>query len=135
VAALDIFFQNSAVTRDVTVRVAVSFLSDQSEPENGRWFWAYHIRIENGGEQEVQLLARRWIITDGRGDRHAVEGEGVVGEQPLIPPGGSYDYVSGCPLDTPNGSMEGSYQMVRADGSTFDAVIPRFQLIGPAVTR
>jgi ApaG protein len=134
-AALDIFFQNSAVTRDVAVRVAVSFLSDQSEPENGRWFWAYHIRIENGGEQEVQLLARRWIITDGRGDRHAVEGEGVVGEQPLIAPGGSYDYVSGCPLDTPNGSMEGSYQMVRADGSTFDAVIPRFQLNGPAVTR
>jgi ApaG protein len=134
-ASLGIMFPHSAVTDGITVRVAVSFLSDQSEPEQGRWFWAYHIRIENAGEMEVQLLTRRWIITDGHGLRHAVEGEGVVGEQPLIAPGASYDYVSGCPLETPTGAMEGSYQMVRADGATFDVAIPRFTLIGPAVTR
>jgi ApaG protein len=132
-AVLDTLFPHSAVTGDVAVRVVVSFLPDQSQPEQARWFWAYHIRIENHGGQEVQLLTRRWIITDGRGDRHAVEGEGVVGEQPVIAPGASFDYVSGCPLDTPSGSMEGSYRMVRADGTTFDAAIPRFQLIGPAV--
>jgi ApaG protein len=134
-STLGLFFPYSAETNDVVVRVAVSFLADQSEPARGRWFWAYHIRIENAGEREVQLLTRRWLITDGRGARHRVAGEGVVGVQPLIEPGGSYDYVSGCPLDTPNGSMEGSYQMVDADGRTFDVAIPRFLLAGPAVTQ
>ena len=134
-ASLGLFFPHSAETRGVIVRVTVSFLSDQSAPAKGRWFWAYHIRIENAGAQEVQLLTRRWIITDGRGARHRVEGEGVVGEQPVILPGGSYDYVSGCPLDTASGAMEGSFQMVAADGRAFDARIPKFQLIGPAVAR
>jgi len=128
---LSVLFPYSIETRGVTVRVSVSFLPEQSEPANGRWFWAYHIRLENDGDQEVQLLTRRWIITDGRGARHSVEGEGVVGEQPVIAPGQSYDYVSGCPLDTPTGTMEGSYQMIGADGEIFDARIPRFQLIGP----
>ncbi len=132
-STLGLFFLHSAETKGVVVRVAVSFLADQSEPARGRWFWAYHIRIENAGAQEVQLLSRRWLITDGRGDRHFVEGEGVVGVQPLIEPGGSYDYVSGCPLDTPTGAMEGSYRMVDADGRTFDVAIPRFPLTGPAV--
>jgi ApaG protein len=130
-ATLSVLFPYSAETRGVTVRVSVSFLPEQSEPSSGRWFWAYHIRLENQGEQEVQLLTRRWVITDGRGARHSVEGEGVVGEQPVIAPGQSYDYVSGCPLDTPNGAMEGSYQMIGADGEIFDVRIPRFQLIGP----
>ncbi len=134
-STLGLFFPHSAETRGVTVRVAVSFLADQSEPARGRWFWAYHIRLENGGRQEVQLLTRRWIITDGRGARHRVEGDGVVGVQPVIAPGDSYDYVSGCPLDTPSGAMEGSYQMIGADRRTFDARIPRFPLIGPAVAR
>ncbi len=80
----------------------------------------------------MQLLTRRWIITDGRGERHRVEGEGVVGVQPVIEPGGSYDYVSGCPLDTPSGAMEGSYQMIDGDGQTFNVAIPRFALAGPA---
>jgi ApaG protein len=127
-SALGLFFPHSAETDGIVVRVAVSFLADQSEPERGRWFWAYHIRIENDSPQEVQLLSRRWVITDGRGARHRVEGDGVVGVQPLIDPDGSYDYVSGCPLDTPNGSMEGSYRMVDADGRTFDVAIPRFPL-------
>jgi len=126
-------FGEEAVTRDITVRVSVSFLPEQSEPQRGRWFWAYHIRIENGSYQAVQLLTRHWIITDGRGMRHTVEGEGVVGEQPMIAPGSSYDYVSGCPLATPTGSMQGSYEMVGADGMTFDVAIPKFALRAPAV--
>ena len=79
----------------------------------------------------VQLLDRHWIITDGRGASEEVRGEGVVGDQPLIDPGESYDYVSGCPLHTPSGAMEGSYQMIAADGSSFDAAIPRFALLAP----
>lgn len=127
------FFPSSETTRGITVRVSVSYLPEQSEPARGRWFWAYHIRIENEGPQAVQLLTRHWIITDGRGARHSVEGEGVVGEQPLIEPGASYDYVSGCPLATPSGSMQGSYRMVDAAGMTFDVAIPKFALIAPAV--
>lgn len=126
-------FPHAETTRGVTVRVSVSHLPEQSDPARGRWFWAYHIRLENDGDQAVQLLTRHWIITDGRGARHTVEGEGVIGEQPLIEPGGHYDYVSGCPLATPSGSMQGSYRMVGADGATFDAAIPRFQLLAPAV--
>ncbi|MFA5966725.1 MAG: Co2+/Mg2+ efflux protein ApaG [Sphingomonas sp.] len=126
-------FPYSAATRGVTVRVSVSYLPEQSEPGRGRWFWAYHIRIENAGPMAVQLLTRHWIITDGRGARHSVEGEGVVGEQPQIAPGGSFDYVSGCPLATPTGSMQGSYHMVGEDGSGFDVDIPKFALIAPAV--
>ncbi len=127
-------FPHSAQTRGLVVRVSVSFMADQSEPSRGRWFWAYHIRIENEGKQAVQLLTRHWIITDGRGMKQDVRGEGVVGEQPVIDPGKSYDYVSGCPLQTPTGSMEGSFHMVAEDGSTFEAAIPRFPLIGPAVS-
>ena len=133
IAFTDLLFPYSAETHGVIVRVSVSFLADQSQPERGRWFWAYHIRIENTSDVEVQLLTRRWIITDGHGARHRVEGEGVVGAQPLLSPGESYDYVSGCPLDTPTGAMEGSYRMVTANGETFDARIPRFSLVGPAV--
>ncbi len=112
---------------------AVTFLPEQSEPERGRWFWAYHIRIENGGDEPVQLLTRSWLITDGRGVQHKVEGDGVVGEQPVVQPGKSYDYVSGCPLNTPTGAMQGSYQMIGARGEIFDVAIPRFALIAPAV--
>ena len=126
-------FPHAATTHGVTVRVSVSYLPEQSEPRRGRWFWAYHIRLENEGDQAVQLLTRHWIITDGRGARHTVEGEGVVGEQPLIPPGSSYDYVSGCPLTTPTGAMQGSYHMIGEDGLGFEAAIPRFALLAPAV--
>jgi ApaG protein len=128
-------FPHMAETRGITVRVSVSFLAEQSDPAKGRWFWAYHIRIENGGDAVVQLLDRHWSIIDGRGARQEVRGEGVVGEQPVIEPGKSYDYVSGCPLNTPTGAMEGSYHMVREDGIGFDVAIPRFPLIGPAVAR
>ena len=126
-------FPHAAQTRGITVRVSVSYLPEQSEPARGRWFWAYHIRIENEGPMAVQLLTRHWIITDGRGARHSVEGEGVVGEQPLIAPGASFDYVSGCPLATPTGSMQGTYRMAGEDGASFDVDIPKFALLAPAV--
>jgi ApaG protein len=125
------FFPFDATTRDITVRVSVSYLPEQSEPRRGRWFWAYHVRIENDGDRPVQLLTRHWIITDGRGARHTVEGEGVVGEQPLIEPGQAFDYVSGCPLATPTGAMQGSYEVVSADGDRYDVAIPRFALTAP----
>jgi len=128
--ALAMMFPNMAVTRGIAVRVAVSYLAEQSDPTSNRWFWSYHVRIENGGEVAVQLLSRSWRITDERGTVHEVHGEGVVGEMPLIAPGASFDYVSGCPLDTSSGAMSGSYRMVDEDGTAFDVAIPRFQLLG-----
>lgn len=125
-------FQHAAVTEGITVRVAVNFLPEQSRIEAGKWFWVYHIRIENHGDQPVQLMTRHWRITDGRGMINFVEGDGVVGEQPLLRPGDSHDYVSGCPLPTPHGSMEGHYNFRRADGETIRAAIPFFPLAAPA---
>ena len=127
--ALAMLFPNVAVTRGIAVRVAVSFLAEQSDPSSERWFWSYHVRIENGSERAVQLLSRSWMIIDGRGTMHEVMGEGVVGEMPLIAPGASFDYVSGCPLDTASGVMSGSYRMVDENGTAFDVEIPRFQLL------
>ena len=125
-------FPYFVATDDIIVRVSVSFLPEQSEPARGRWFWAYHVRVENEGDAPVQLLTRRWRITDGRGTVHHVEGEGVVGEQPVIHPNASYDYVSGCPLNTSTGVMEGHYTMVAADGRMLRVAIPRFALVAPA---
>lgn len=122
------FLPNVAVTDGVTVRVSVAYLADQSSPAAQRWFWSYHVRIENGSDRSVQLLSRSWKIVDGRGAVHEVHGEGVVGELPLIPPGGNFDYVSGCPLDTPSGAMSGSYHMVDEQGRAFDIAIPCFVL-------
>ena len=127
--ALAMLFPNVAVTRGIAVRVAVSFLAEQSDPSTSRWVWSYHERIENGSDVAVQLLSRSWSIIDGRGTMLVVVGEGGVGEMPLIAPGASVDYVSGCPLDTPTGAMSGSYRMVDEDGSAFDVDIPRFQLL------
>lgn len=125
-------FQHAAITQGITVRVAVNFLPEQSAIEAGKWFWVYHIRIENGSDETVQLLTRHWRITDGRGMVNLVEGEGVVGEQPLLLPGQSHDYVSGCPLTTPMGSMEGFYTFVRHDDDAFEVAIPFFPLAAPA---
>lgn len=132
-STLDMLFPYQATTGSVTVRVAVSYLAEQSAPGDDRWFWSYHVRVENHGEGPVQLLARRWLIMDGRGNASEVVGEGVVGEMPVIAPGSSYDYVSGCPLATPTGSMEGAYQMVDEGGGAFEVEIPKFALQGPAV--
>jgi ApaG protein len=124
-------FSYAEETRGFIVRVSVSFLPEQSETGKSRWFWAYHIRIENEGPMAAQLLTRHWDIRDANGAHHLVDGEGVVGEQPVIKPGNAYDYVSGCPLTTASGSMHGSYQMLGEDGSRFDIVIPRFTLAAP----
>ena len=132
---LDALFDEHATTEGVTVRVVTNFLEDQSAPSQSRWFWSYHIRIENHRDDPVQLLTRHWQITDGRGAINYVDGDGVVGEQPLIKPGGSHDYVSGCPLSTPSGIMEGHYRFIRADGSIFMVEIPRFKLVAPATAR
>ncbi|CAL1690440.1 Protein ApaG [Brevundimonas subvibrioides] len=120
-----------AETDGVIVRVRPSYLAGQSDPDEGRWVWAYQVEIENRGSQAVQLMARRWIITDATGHVETVRGAGVVGEQPLIGPGDSYSYASGCPLPTPSGSMEGAYMMTDATGRQFEAVIPAFSLDVP----
>jgi len=125
-------FQHAAVTDGVTVRVAVNFLPEQSRVDAGKWFWVYHIRIENDSDENIRLLTRHWRITDGRGMVNFVDGEGVVGEQPTLRPGQSHDYVSGCPLGTPHGSMEGHYTMQRASGTTLQVAIPFFPLAAPA---
>lgn len=131
---MNALFNAAATTNDVTIRVAATFLPEQSQPERGRWFWAYHIRIENHRDGPVQLLTRHWKITDGNGYVSVVEGEGVVGEQPILAPGASHDYVSGCPLATPNGEMVGHYGMV-CDGRPILVDIPRFALRVPADAR
>jgi len=132
---LDSLFAVSATTDGITVRVSPNFLEEQSAPSQGRWFWSYHIRIENHGDAPVQLMTRHWRIIDGSGTINHVDGDGVVGEQPVLNPGESHDYVSGCPLRTPTGTMEGQYRFVREDGSTFLAEIPRFELVVPATAR
>lgn len=126
------FFQHNAVTEGIAVRVSVNFMPEQSRVESGKWFWAYHIRIENHSGETVQLLTRHWRITDARGMINIVDGEGIVGETPVLKPGQTHDYVSGCPLSTPHGSMEGFYTFRRQDGSLFEAAIPFFPLAAPA---
>jgi ApaG protein len=125
-------FQHAALTAGVTVRVAVNFMPDQSRTEARRWFWVYHIRIENRRDDTIQLLTRHWRITDARGMVSLVDGEGVVGETPVLAPGGTHDYVSGCELMTNMGSMEGHYTFVTDDGERFDVAIPFFPLAAPA---
>ena len=128
---LALLFPHVAVSGELTVRAAVSYLPEQSAPEQGRWFWSYHVRVENGGERTVQLLERYWKIVDGRGNVHEVRGQGVVGEMPVIPAGDSYDYVSGCPLETSEGTMSGHYVLVDDEGEPITAEIPEFALLSP----
>jgi ApaG protein len=131
---LSSLFQHAAMTAGVTVRVAVNFMPDQSRTEARRWFWVYHIRLENRRDDVIQLLTRHWRITDSRGMVSLVDGEGVVGETPVLAPGQTHDYVSGCELTTNMGSMEGHYTFVAEDGSRFDVAIPFFPLAAPATT-
>jgi ApaG protein len=127
-------FQHTAITEGVTVRVAVNFMPDQSRVEAGRWFWVYHIRLENGRDDTVQLRTRHWRITDSQGLVRLVDGDGVVGETPVLQPGATHDYVSGCELTTRHGSMEGHYTFARPGGATFLVAIPFFPLAAPATT-
>ncbi len=120
------------VTRDIRVTVRAFYLADQSEPERGHFVWAYRITIANEGRQTVQLLKRTWLITDAQGRTQRVHGDGVVGEQPVLEPGESFEYTSGTPLATPSGFMRGTYHMVVSDtGESFDVVIPTFSLDSP----
>lgn len=124
-----------AETEGVLVRVRPSYLAGQSDPDGGRWVWAYQIEIVNLSTETVQLMARCWLITDGRGRVEEVRGPGVVGEQPVIKPGESYAYASGCPLGTPTGSMVGHYTMTDPSGRMFEIAIPAFSLDVPGERR
>ncbi len=123
---------SDATTRGVRVQVATSYLPERSAPPEGRFFFAYRVRISNQGEETVQLVSRHWVITDGDGRVEHVQGPGVVGEQPVLEPGEAFEYTSFCPLPTPIGSMHGTYQMVGAGGTRFDAEIAPFSLAVPS---
>ena len=118
-------------TRSITVTVEPFYLDDQSVPEENHYVWAYHVRIQNHGEQTVQLLTRFWRITDSLGNVQEVRGDGVVGEQPILNPGDSFEYTSGTPLPTPSGIMVGAYQMLAQSGERFDVDVPAFSLDSP----
>ena len=118
-------------TRGIRIAVEPSFLDDQSEPDERRYLWAYHITIENLSAETVQLLSRYWRITDSMGRTREVRGHGVIGAQPIIAPGNSYEYSSGAPLETPSGFMTGTYQMRTPSGENFDVAIPMFALESP----
>jgi ApaG protein len=122
---------SEAVTRGIRVKVRTELDDELSAPAEGRWFYRYTISLRNEGEETVQLLTRHWIITDGEGRVEEVRGPGVVGYQPVLAPGQSFEYTSGCPLTTPFGVMQGTYQMVTADGEAFDAEIAPFELSEP----
>ena len=118
-------------TRNIRVVVQPAFLEDQSDPEEQRYLWSYTVVIENHGAETVQLLSRYWHITDGRGHVEEVRGPGVVGAQPVIAPGQTFQYTSGCPLKTSSGCMTGKYQMRSSSGEAFEAEIPPFLLESP----
>jgi len=121
-----------ATTAGIGIDVRVYYLDDQSQPQNGRFVWAYRVRISNTTAAAVQLLRRTWRITDGHGQVTVVEGDGVIGQQPVLEPGTSFEYSSGTPLPTPSGFMTGTYHMVRLQtGENFDVAIPVFSLDSP----
>ena len=121
-------------TRDIKINVEPIYLEDESIPEDSIYVWAYKIKIKNTGHESVQLLNRYWKITDSHGIVKEVNGEGVVGEQPIIAPGDTYEYMSGAPLQTPSGLMNGTYGMVTEKGESFDVDIPAFSLDSPHET-
>ena len=122
---------SEAVTNNVRVEVESQYAPERSQPFQNQWFFHYTVRITNEGEETVQLLSRHWIITDSTGHTEEVRGPGVVGEQPVLSPGESFQYTSGCPLQTSSGVMHGTYQMVTEDGSHFDVEIAPFALHEP----
>ena len=118
-------------TRAIAVTVEPTYLEDQSSPEDNHYVWAYHVEIENQGTETVQLLTRHWSITDSGGNVQEVRGDGVVGEQPVLQPGGRFEYTSGTPLPTPSGIMVGTYQMETETGERFEVGVPAFSLDSP----
>jgi ApaG protein len=125
----------SNVTQNIHITVETEFVPDRSDVDQATFFWAYTVEIANESPQTVQLTARHWKITDANGRLEEVKGPGVVGEQPVLKPGESFRYTSGCPLTTPSGFMTGSYRMVTDGGAVFEAVIPVFSLDSPYAAR
>ncbi len=125
----------TAKTREIRVSVEPAYLDEQSSPIDGHFVWAYHVKIDNEGARTVQLLSRHWKITDGMGRIQEVRGAGVIGEQPVLQPGESFEYTSGTPLPTPSGIMRGTYGMQALDGERFDIEIPAFSLDSPHEAR
>jgi ApaG protein len=124
-----------AVTQGIRIKVTPEYLEEQSSPDESYFFWAYTIEISNEGTTTAQLKTRHWRITDANGKTEEVRGPGVVGKTPVLEPGQSFTYTSGCPLTTPSGIMVGSYQMQRKDGTLFNVPIPAFSLDSPFVAR
>jgi ApaG protein len=124
-------FTSEAVTRGVRVSVLSEYAPDRSNPAKNEWFFLYTITITNEGAEIVQLISRHWLITDAGGHVEEVKGPGVVGQQPILAPGQSFTYTSGCPLSTPYGTMQGTYQMAARSGDFFDVKIAPFTLSEP----
>jgi len=123
---------SEAVTRGIRVQVRARYVEEQSDPARRRWFFAYTVRISNESNTEVQLISRHWIITNANGEVQEVRGPGVVGQQPVLSPGEGFEYTSFCPLETPFGTMHGTYQMVvTRGGEEFDVEIAPFVLGEP----
>lgn len=124
-----------AVTHGIRIKVEPQYLEEQSSPDESYFFWAYTIEIANQSDAVVQLKTRHWRITDAQGKTEEVRGPGVVGKTPVLDPGESFTYTSGCPLGTSSGIMVGSYQMQLQDGSLIDVAVPAFSLDSPFATR
>lgn len=122
---------SDTTTRGIRVQVESAYVPDRSSPREDSYFFVYHVRVSNVGEETAQLISREWIITDAEGEVKHVKGPGVVGEQPVLAPGATFEYTSFCPLKTSVGSMQGTYQMVTAGEDKFDAVIAPFTLAMP----
>ncbi len=125
--------KSEAMTYGVRIQVECDYLEQESFPENRQYVFAYHVTISNESHETVQLLSRHWIINNSDGKKEEVKGEGVIGQQPIIPPGESFTYTSFCPLETPVGSMHGSYQMLSEAGEEFDVMIAPFTLAVPGI--
>ena len=122
---------SDTTTRGIRVQVETFYDEERSSPQENYYFFSYHVRISNVGRETAQLVSREWYITDGNGDSQRVQGEGVVGEKPVLAPGEEFEYTSFCPLTTPVGAMQGTYQMVLQNGDSFDAEIAPFSLAVP----
>ncbi len=127
-------FSSEAVTRNIRVYVEAQYDPGRSSPGHSQWFFLYTVNITNQGQDAVQLISRHWVITDGMGKVEEVQGPGVIGKQPRLEPGQSFEYTSGCPLTTPFGSMQGTYQMVNQAAEQFDIEIAPFTLSEPYTT-
>lgn len=130
-AMVDQTFSSEATTRNIRVRVQAQYDPNRSNPQHSQWFFLYTVNITNESDETVQLMSRHWVITDGMGNVEEVQGPGVVGKQPVLMPGQSFEYTSGCPLTTPFGSMHGTYQMVNQASEKFDIEVAPFTLTEP----